>query len=84
VTITQQPQSVSVKTGKKAKFTVIAAGSGPLKYQWKKNGIDISGATKSIYQTPSTTSDDNGAVFSVVVTGRAGGVLSDGAILTLL
>jgi hypothetical protein len=45
--------------------------------------MDISGATKATYVTPPTTIDDNGAVFSVVVTGRAGGVLSDGATLTL-
>ena len=40
LTITKQPQNVTVKPGSTVKFTVAAKGSGTLKYQWyyKKSG----------------------------------------------
>src|SRR2546422_4375051 len=41
-----------------------ATGAG-LTYQWRKNGVNISGATASSYTTPATTTADNGALYSV-------------------
>lgn len=83
-TITRQPTSITVNVGEIARFSVKTSGSGPFKYQWRKNGTEILGATKSSYVTPPTTSDDNGATFSVIVSGRASGVLSNDAILTVM
>jgi hypothetical protein len=82
-TITTQPASRTVRVGQVAKFTVVAAGSPPLAYQWRKNGIDISGANAASYSTPPATSGDNGVAFSVTVTNSAGTVVSDDAILTV-
>ncbi len=65
--ITTQPASQTVTAGKRVTFTVVAAGTAPLNYQWKKNGTAISGATSSSYTTPATTSSDNGSQFTVVV-----------------
>src|SRR5207247_2891404 len=48
-TITTQPANTTVKAGKTAKFTVTATGATPLNYQWRKNGTNITGATKSSY-----------------------------------
>ena len=81
--ITTQPADVTVTIGKTAKFTVIASGTTPLTYQWKKNGTDISGATKSSYVTPKTVASDNGSLFSVVVSNAAGSVTSRSALLTV-
>jgi hypothetical protein len=81
--ITVQPAAITVKVGAAAKFRVKAGGTKPLKYQWKKNGTNIPGAITASYRTPPTTLEDNGAVFAVLVTDRAGSVLSNNAILTV-
>jgi hypothetical protein len=83
LTISAQPQSQGVKVGQVADFAVTATGSGTLAYQWKKNGAAISGATSATYVTPATTSADNGAQFSVVVTDAAQSVTSSAATLTV-
>ncbi len=81
--ITAEPAGVTVTTGQTATFTVAAAGRGPLNYQWQKNGAAISGATSSSYVTPVTTSSDNGAQFTVVVSNTAGSATSSAAMLTV-
>jgi hypothetical protein len=62
---------------------VTATGATPLSYQWRKNGTAVSGATSSSYTTPATTSADNGAQFTVVVTNTAGSLTSNAATLTV-
>ena len=81
--ITTQPVSQVVTAGQTASFSVTAAGTAPLGYQWRKNGANISGATASTYTTPATTSSDNGAQFSVVISNVAGTVTSSAASLTV-
>ncbi len=81
--ITTQPASQMVTVGQTATFTVVATGSAPLSYQWKKNGTAISGATSLSYTTPPTTSADNGSQFTVVVTNSAGYLTSSAATLTV-
>jgi len=39
--ITTQPQSMSVLSFQSAGFTVAATGTGPLNYQWRKNGTNL-------------------------------------------
>jgi MYXO-CTERM domain-containing protein len=75
---------VTVTEGDTATFTVVATGTAPLAYQWKKDGTDITGATAASYTTPATTMADDGAVFTVVVSNVAGSVTSDPAVLTVL
>ena len=82
-TIGTQPANQSVVTGSSATFAVIAAGGGTLVYQWKKNGTDISGASSSIYTTPATSSADNDAVFTVLVSNSAGTSTSNAARLAV-
>jgi hypothetical protein len=81
--ITTQPSNQTVTVGQTATFTVVAAGTAPLSYQWQKNGTAISGATSASYTTPATTSTDNGAQFVVVVSNVAGNVTSNAATLTV-
>jgi hypothetical protein len=82
-TITTQPANRTVTIGQTASFSVVASGTAPLSYQWRKNGTNISGATSSSYTTPATVSSDNGATFSVVVSNSAGSVTSNNATLTV-
>ena len=81
-TITTQPAAQTVTVGQTATFSVTAAGSSR-NYQWRKDGSNIPGATSSSYTTPATSSSDNGAMFTVVVSNSAGGVTSSDATLTV-
>jgi len=82
-TITTQPASQTIKVGKTAKFSVTAAGTAPFTYQWRKNGMNITGATKASYVTPPVTTADNGSRFSVVVSNSVGNATSNDAVLTV-
>jgi hypothetical protein len=54
-----------------------------LSYQWRKNGVAITGATSASYTTPAETTSDSGALFSVVVTNSVGSITSNNATLTV-
>ena len=82
-TIATQPSNQRVHVGQTAKFNVMATGTPPLSYQWRKNGVNIDGATRSSYTTSPTTQEDNGSLFSVVVSNSAGSVTSNDATLTV-
>src|SRR5207302_1041005 len=81
--ITSQPASQTIAAGQSATFSVTASGTAPLNYQWQKNRVAISGATSTSYTTPPTTSSDNGALFTVVVSNTVGSVTSNAAALTV-
>ena len=84
--ITVQPTAPSAITaGQTATFSVTATGTG-VSYQWKKNGINItggSGATTSSYTTPAMGYAGNGAEYSVEVRNGVGTVTSSSARLTV-
>lgn len=82
VSITAQPQSASACTGSSAQFSVTASGSG-LTYQWRKNSVNINGATASTYSIPSVSSND-AASYDCVLSGSCGSpVTSNAATLTI-
>jgi hypothetical protein len=81
--ITAQPASKAVIAGQTATFTVTAAGTATLTYQWNKNGTAVGGANSASYTTPATTTSDSGAQFTVTVTNIAGNVTSIAATLTV-
>ncbi|MFN7138542.1 MAG: immunoglobulin domain-containing protein, partial [Limisphaerales bacterium] len=80
--ILSQPENQTVHPGDTATFTVEATGSGALGYQWRRNGIVISGATNSIYARTNVQTIHAG-VYSVIVSNAAGTVLSSDAVLSL-
>ena len=82
-TITTQPGNQTVTAGQTASFSVVATGNAPLSYQWNRSGTAISGATSSTYTTSATTSSDNGAQFTVLVSNTVGNVISNAATLTV-
>ena len=81
--ITTQPAAQTVISGKTATFTVQAAGTAPLRYQWKKGGTNIEGATDSSYTTPATELANSGNQYSVEVSNEQGTVTSEVVILTV-
>jgi Immunoglobulin I-set domain len=81
--ITKQPSNQTVNVGQTATFSVTATGSIPLRYQWKKDGTAIAGATGATYTTPATTISDNGSSFLVVVSNSVSAQTSDSVSLTV-
>src|SRR5437762_701460 len=81
--ITTQPQSQLVSVGYPVTFSVTASGPSPFTYQWKRNGVNISGATARTYRIAHTTLSDDGARFRVRVSNAYGSILSDVATLSV-
>ena len=82
-TVATQPANQAVTAGQTATFSVAAAGTAPLAYQWQKGTTAITGATSARYTTPPAEMSDNGTRFSVVVTNSAGKITSNAATLTV-
>src|ERR1019366_6617382 len=66
-TITRQPVSPRVTAGQPAIFAVAATGFPAPSYQWKKDEVDISGATGETYTIASAQISD-ASNYSVVIT----------------
>ncbi len=81
--ITTQPANHTVTVGQTATFSVVAAGTAPLTYQWQKNNANISGATSASYTTPATVLADSGATFRMIVTNPVTNITSNSATLTV-
>jgi hypothetical protein len=79
VAITTAPANQTVALGGSATFTVVAQGAR--RYQWRKDGIAIPGATGASYTTPPVAGADSGSQFSVVVTGACATATSAAATL---
>lgn len=82
--IVTQPVDQTTYENETATFTVVATGSAPLAYQWRRDGVNVPGATSASYVTPAATPADDGAVFTCVVTNARGSVTSFPATLTVL
>src|SRR5689334_8158615 len=86
--ITAQPAPVTAVDGAIVQFSVTAAGSPPLTYQWRRNGTDLAdgagiiGATTSTVSLTTPYSYDTSQI-SVRVTNAAGNVVSGDALLTV-
>jgi hypothetical protein len=77
------PTSLTKCYGESATFSVTTSPVGGVSFQWRKNTVDISGATNSSYTIASATPSDNGT-YDVVVTRNCGSsATSVGATLTV-
>jgi Immunoglobulin I-set domain len=83
VSIATHPANQTVTVGQTATFTVVATGTAPLTYQWRKNGANITHATSATHTTPPTTASDGGTKFDVVVSNSLGSVTSNSATLAV-
>ncbi|MEO6671444.1 MAG: T9SS type A sorting domain-containing protein [Ferruginibacter sp.] len=81
--ITVQPvtQVVCPNVSNSATFSVTATG-GSLSYQWRKNNVDIPGATNSTYTISNVVSASAGA-YNVIVSNPVGSVASNIAYLNV-
>ncbi len=80
--ITDQPDGGLICAGTGFAFTVAAAGAAPLAYQWRKDGVNINGATTDTLTIAAATPADSGS-YTVLVHNDCGSVLSDAAVLSV-
>jgi hypothetical protein len=78
--ITSEPTELLQVPGLSATFTVIAAGTPPLNYQWFFNDTNILGATNSSFSLTNVLKDSFGN-YHVVATNTAGATVSSNAML---
>jgi len=81
--LTSQPMAQTVAEGGGVTFGVSATGTDPLSYQWYVDAAEIPGATATTYTLDPAPFEDDGAVFTVVVSNAGGSVTSDPATLTV-
>ncbi|MDP3069352.1 MAG: immunoglobulin domain-containing protein [Opitutaceae bacterium] len=80
--ITAPPAALSIVAGSPASFTVAATGTAPLTYQWRKDGVNLAGATAATFAIAVAQTSDAGS-YTVVVTNPGGSVTSAAAALTV-
>lgn len=80
--ITMQPKNITVSEGQPATFTVSSSGALPLSYQWRKNGVDIGGATSASYTINSVVPADANT-YSVYISNTFGNTTSESVTLTV-
>jgi alpha-tubulin suppressor-like RCC1 family protein len=62
---------------------VVASGTAPLTYQWRRNGQLVTGATQPTFALTTTALAESGDRYSVVVTNGVGQAVSSDAVLTV-
>lgn len=78
-----QPASAKAVSSVPLRLAVFAEGAGTLSYQWKKNGIDVPGATGSLFVIPKPVMSDSGN-YSVILTTEYGQTMSAEAQVQIL
>ena len=74
--ITQHPQSQTVARGTTANLSVTYSGTGPFYFQWRRNSVNIAGATNEILVLTNIQPAEAGD-YTVVVYTDAGATLSE-------
>jgi hypothetical protein len=80
--ISSQPQNQQIIQGSNAMFSVTAAGTGPLSYQWYFQGAAMAQDTNSTLTLTNVQSTNIGS-YSVLVGSPFGSILSSSATLTI-
>ncbi len=81
--IVTQPADKLVAAGTTVEFSVVAAGSPPLTYQWLKNGTAMVGSTNQTLVLSNVSSANDGD-YTVLVSNAVGSVTSNAANLEVL
>ncbi len=85
VAFQQHPAGVTVTEGSRAQFEVVASSpDGPMFYQWRRNGLDIEGATGRMLVLESAGKADHGGRYSVVIGVAGRDTVSNEAVLNVI
>jgi len=80
--ISSQPESATVDTTSNVTFSVTATGTGPLAYQWQKDGVAIDGAITAVLMLSNVQTNQAGD-YTVIVSNVADSLTSSVAVLTV-
>jgi hypothetical protein len=80
--ITGQPANVTANAGANASFSVVATGTPAPTFQWRKDGVPLTGATAATLSLNAVTAANAGS-YTAVVTNAAGTATSNAATLTV-
>lgn len=80
--VTGQPGSLNLTVGGTAVFAVTVSGAAPLAYQWRRNGVDITGANSPVLTLSNVTALNDGQ-YTLAVSNRAGSAVSEPAALVV-
>ena len=80
--IVSAPVSISAVTGEPATLRVLAQGTTPLSYQWRKDGIPLDGATAATLALASVQAGQGGS-YTVLVSNTLGAATSLSAVVTV-
>lgn len=80
--LTTPPTSQAVCAGSPVTFTVAATGTPAPTFQWRKDGVNIGGATAASLNIPTTVAGDAGS-YDCVATNGCGNATSTPALLTV-
>lgn len=80
-TITTQAVNTAVNTGQTATFTIVAAGTNPLSYQWRRGSTNVGGNNPSLSISNAQGSDAGS--YTCLVTNSVGSVTSSPTTLTV-
>jgi hypothetical protein len=82
LTIKSGPVGATINQGQNATFSVVAEGTGPFTYQWKKDGAVLTGATAATLRLVNVTVAQAGN-YTVAVSNIQGTTISNAAVLTV-
>ncbi|MEO6246113.1 MAG: MBL fold metallo-hydrolase [Opitutaceae bacterium] len=82
VTFSEHPASLTIAPGAPASLSVQAVGAGALRYQWRRNGVALVGATGAALSIPAAGATDAGD-YAVIVSDANGPLTSRFARLTV-
>ncbi len=80
--IASAPVHTTIATGEATTLRVLAHGTAPLSYQWRKDGIPLDGATTSTLSLASVQPSQSGS-YTVLVSNALGSATSLSAVLTV-
>jgi hypothetical protein len=80
--IVRQPQNQIVWSGGQASFSVVANGAKKITYQWQKDGVNLSGQTKSTFRIKKTMPADWGR-YGVLVSSGSTTLVSEAGTLVV-
>ena len=81
--ILHHPDSITVREGEKAVFSVLAYAFPDPTFRWQRNGVDIPGAVHAFYTVTSAALSDDGARFRCIVANEHGEATTSEAVLTV-
>ena len=82
--LTEEPQDVSLLVNRGGRIYAYAEGTGPLTYQWFKDGEDLNNNRNNYYIPKTANQEEHGGVYSFKVTNEVGEVTSRDFTLSII